>query len=122
MASILTPEDFEIDLGGPKLGDEELINEIEDEINQLVGLTEMKKFFQRLKRTVQFVERGGNPRILKQNLNLVLTGNPGTGKTTIARLMAKYLHALGVLPYDRFVEKNGLELKGKHILLLFFFF
>ena len=115
LASILTPEDFSIDLGGPKMGDKELIEQVEQEINQMVGLTEMKEFFKRLKRTVEYVERGGNPRILKQNLNLILTGNPGTGKTTMARLMAKYLHALGVLPYDRFVEKNGLELKGMYV-------
>ena len=114
-ASILTPEDFSIDKGGPKIGDDELIAEVEADINAMVGLEEMKSFFQRLKRTVEYVERGGNPRILKQNLNLVLTGNPGTGKTTMARLMARYLHALGVLPYDRFVEKNGLELKGMYV-------
>jgi stage V sporulation protein K len=46
---------------------------------------------------------------------MVITGNPGTGKTTIARLIAKYLHAFGVLPRDRFVEKNGLDLKGKYV-------
>ena len=39
--------------------------------------------------------------------------NTATGKTTLARLIAKYLHAFGVLPLDRFVEKNGLEMKGK---------
>ena len=115
VASLLTPEDFGMDLGGPKIGDDELIAEVEAEFNKMVGLDQVKEFFFRLKKSVEFVERGGNPRILKQNLNLILTGNPGTGKTTIARLMAKYLHALGVLPHDRFVEKNGLELKGMYV-------
>ena len=46
---------------------------------------------------------------------MVITGNPGTGKTTVARMVARYLHAFGILPRDRFVEKNGLDLKGKYL-------
>ena len=53
--------------------------------------------------------------LLKTSLNMIITGNPGTGKTTIARMIAKYLHAFGILPRDRFVEKNGLDLKGKFL-------
>merc|ERR1712110_191495 len=45
--------------------------------------------------------------------NLVITGNPGTGKTTYARLLAKLLRAHGVLKKDVFVERNALELKGE---------
>ena len=47
--------------------------------------------------------------------HVLLEDVPGTGKTTVARLLARYLHALGVLPLDRFVEKNGLELKGRFV-------
>ena len=42
----------------------------------------------------------------------MVTGSPGVGKTTFARLAAKFLRAYGVLGEDTFVEKNGLELKG----------
>ena len=48
-------------------------------------------------------------------LLLTLAGNPGTGKTTLARLIFRYLHAYGVLPKDTFVERNGLEMKGKYV-------
>ena len=39
----------------------------------------------------------------------------GTGKTTVARLMFRFLRAYGVLKQDRFVEVNALELKGEFV-------
>ena len=62
-----------------------------------------------------FVEAGGSEVVLKCCMNLVLTGNPGTGKTTFSRLLFRFLHAYGILPRDVFVEKNALELKGQYV-------
>jgi broad-specificity NMP kinase len=42
---------------------------------------------------------------------LTIVGTAGTGKTTVAKLVAKYLYAYNVLASDVFIEKNGLELK-----------
>ena len=45
---------------------------------------------------------------------MLFHGNPGTGKTSVARLFQRYLRAFGVLARDRFVEVNALELKGQY--------
>eukprot|EP00438_Fugacium_kawagutii_P026926 Skav203294 [mRNA] locus=scaffold2189:17741:20127:- [translate_table: standard] len=110
------------------MGDPELRKRVQQEVERLTGcsatagMANVKAFFKELSRTVAFVERGGDPRVLQTSLNLRLTGNPGmlgwethvarTGKTTVARLIGRYLYAHGVLPRDTFVERNALALKG----------
>ena len=89
---------------------------IDAEVATLVGMDCIKKWFEETKGKIHFVEGGGSAAVLESNcLNMVLTGNPGTGKTTVARLMFKFLHAYGVLKKNVFIEANALELKGEYI-------
>ena len=83
------------------------------ELDDKVGMDNARAYFRRIASSVEYVQRGGSVKVLQTCMNMVVTGNPGTGKTMLARLVAGYLHAFGVLPLDRFVEKNGLEMKGK---------
>lgn len=111
----LEPSDYGISAGGPSLGRNELKTKVESKVDALVGLSNVKAYFTDMARRAEYVERGGNPQALRMSLNLILTGNAGVGKTTVARLIHEYLYAFGVLPADRFVEKNGLELKGAYV-------
>lgn len=114
-AAVLNCDDFAIHATVRQLGDPALQAAVEAEVESLVGLDEVQAFFETMKQRARYVERGGDPKTLRTSLNMVITGNPGTGKTTIARKIARYLHAFGVLPTDRFVERNGLEMKGQYV-------
>merc|ERR1719299_351925 len=91
-----------------------MLEEASQELEALPGFQEPKRFIKELQQRVEFVKAGGSPKLLETCMNVVLTGNPGTGKTTFARLMFRTLRAHGVLTKDVFIERNALELKGEY--------
>ena len=88
---------------------------VEAEVDALIGMEELKGMLRDIKKQALYVERGGNRKALERSFNMVLTGNPGVGKTTAARLIGRYLHAYGILPSDTVVERNALALKGQFV-------
>ena len=114
-STVLIAEDFLIS-ERPKIGQaDDRKNAVQADIQGLIGMENVKGFFQKMRETAEYVELSGNMSALRGCLNLILTGNPGVGKTTVARLAAKYLHAYGILPKDHFKEINGLQLKGQYV-------
>ncbi len=88
--------------------------EVDKEIENLVGMANVKAIFEEFRGKVAYVEKGGKQEIMNINMNMVFTGNPGTGKTTLARLMHKFLFAYNILKKDVFIEKSALELKAEY--------
>ena len=54
-------------------------------------------------------------------MHMIFTGNPGTGKTTIARLVSRYLKAMGVLSSGQLIEDTRADLVGKYLSLIHIF-
>lgn len=89
-----------------------------DELNEMIGLTNVKKrihqFYQYLKYQKSRRQQGFKS-VDEPSLNMILLGNPGTGKTTIARLLAKIYYELGVLPTKEVIETNRSQLVGAYV-------
>ena len=78
------------------------------ELDALVGLDGVKQAVQRLRHTLAAQRLSGETGLLARHF--VFTGNPGTGKTTVARILAQIFHAIGLLPSPTLVEADRSKL------------
>jgi SpoVK/Ycf46/Vps4 family AAA+-type ATPase len=89
-----------------------------DQLKEMIGLETVKErvtdFYSFLKYQKERSSLGYQTKD-EISLNMILTGNPGTGKTTLARLLAKIYHELGVLPREEVIETNRSELVGSFV-------
>jgi SpoVK/Ycf46/Vps4 family AAA+-type ATPase len=90
--------------------DETLLADTLMELNSLIGMDDVKKEIIETVDLVKFYKKNGKNVLSNFNLHTLFIGNPGTGKTTVARLLSKIYKALGIIEKGHLIEtdRSGL--------------
>lgn len=114
-----------LDFGGTVLALDELLpagyqgdlDAVKAELARIVGLSDVKEYVLSLEENYRVQQRRKEQGLKTSavSMHMIFTGNPGTGKTTIARLISKYLKAIGVLSGGQLVEVTRADLVGKYV-------
>ncbi|MCR5560924.1 MAG: AAA family ATPase [Bacteroidales bacterium] len=106
------------DIVGEDATKEVSVEDVMKELDGFVGMKSVKDAIRRIAQEVavqkQLIEMGEAAEGLKK-YNFVLTGNPGTGKSSVARMFGKIFHALGVTATDRVVEKVPKDIISQYV-------
>ncbi len=94
---------------------EALLTATLEELDQLVGMESVKSQLHELVRLVRYYRKTGRDVLNAFQLHTVLVGNPGTGKTTVARILALLYSALGILERGHIVETDRQGLVAGYV-------
>ena len=95
----------------------ETVEEVLSMLNELIGMDVVKKSVGDLCLSIQNNQKRKAMGLVVENpkVHIVLTGNPGTGKTTVARILGKLFHAMQLLPSDKVIETSGLDMTAGYV-------
>lgn len=103
-------QDAKINLPTSSAGTAKKILTGEEELDQLIGLSVVKRMVRKIK---AYAKR--NQGLADFNLHMCFYGNPGTGKTEVARILSRILYDAGVLDEAKLVEMDAHGLIGKYV-------
>lgn len=106
------------DIEGDDADREQTVDEVLEELDSLIGMTAVKDAVRKMARRIEMdkirMERGLiDPKNAANHI--VITGNPGTGKTTVAQMLGKIFKAIGLLPTDKVFTREAKHLKSSYM-------
>ncbi len=121
VAEGVSKDDFEtikiVDLNIELKNDDLTLEKMLHDLNEMVGLSQVKKEVESLTKLVQYNKMREEQGLVAQSLSLhlVFTGNPGTGKTTVARFVAQIYKELGLLSKGQLIETDRAGLVAGYV-------
>jgi SpoVK/Ycf46/Vps4 family AAA+-type ATPase len=95
--------------------DNDLLQEALSELNELTGLENIKQEVNELIKLSKYYKEINRDILKAFSMHSVFKGNPGTGKTTVARVMAKIYKALGMLERGHLIDADGSDLEAGYL-------
>ena len=100
----------------PEYEKDKSMDEIFAELNELVGLEKIKKVLKDLVNLIELKNKAGSDLKIKDvNMHMIFLGNPGTGKTTVARIIAGMLYNLKYIKQNKLIEVSSKDLVAEYV-------